>query len=280
MESTSNNEFAQLVKSLATTTGDAEERQEIVKKILTHELTRHTTVDIVDGKQCDSGEFLTFVLDKIDLALSAYFTLLSITKKVCGACKGSPHTKSNLSRNFDVPLDPDINTAFDLQSYIHSNFKENYNDKESIAQTFHEDECPDKTQVSATTIVTRPSKLLLFILKRSGFSKKEELPKYANQPVTYPLDNLKVITEYQEICLYNLYAVIIHSPKQIGGGHYYAAIRTGVDAWYEFNDSRVTKIDNIADYLGRRRHVGAELALFYALQIKTGEEPIAIAFQW
>ncbi|EAR82573.2 ubiquitin carboxy-terminal hydrolase (macronuclear) [Tetrahymena thermophila SB210] len=89
--------------------------------------------------------------------------------------------------------------------------------------------------------------ILQITLKRFDFDyQKMRLVKILDK-YNYPLElnlydfmdnSAKENDLSKENCLYTLYAVLIHSGKQSGSGHYYVYINK-LNKWYKFNDSRV-----------------------------------------
>ena len=94
--------------------------------------------------------------------------------------------------------------------------------------------------------IAKLPKVLILNLKRFKMSRySTKLTSFVDYPVT-DLDMAQYIIgphTAQHSLLYDLYAVVIHYGG-MGGGHYIAYALNPIDLnWYEFNDSRVNKID-------------------------------------
>lgn len=107
-------------------------------------------------------------------------------------------------------------------------------------------EC-NQLQLPSTRInIYRPPKYLIIHLKRFKTDHKLKTAEKNSIVVDYEINNFDmrryVIGPHKDKAVYDLYGMIQHFGNDVNSGHYIAKCKH-FDKWYEFNDSKVNKIE-------------------------------------
>ena len=108
------------------------------------------------------------------------------------------------------------------------------------------EKCQNKAKHKKEIKISRPPEILILSLQRIGEYKKKlgysvnfeeniDISEFIDKDCGYARD-----------CNYQLFAVINHSGS-INSGHYYTYLKIEKKDWFEFNDSKVKKIEDISD---------------------------------
>ncbi|CAN1254804.1 Ubiquitin carboxyl-terminal hydrolase 10 [Linum perenne] len=104
--------------------------------------------------------------------------------------------------------------------------------------------CKEHRQATKKLDLWRLPEILVVHMKRFSYSRflKNKLDTYVDFPI-HSLDLGKYVKKDGNSCIYELYAISNHYGG-LGGGHYTAYAKlTDEDRWYNFDDSRVTPVD-------------------------------------
>lgn len=138
----------------------------------------------------------------------------------------------------NLPINRNTETLYDCFDYYLKD--EELKDENSII----DEKDNKKYDAIQKTVFWNLPTILIVSFKRFSYdgTKKE------NKLIKFPINNLnlsKYIIGYKKNDhIYDLYAVCNHSGR-LQGGHYTSFVKTQNDKWYHFNDSIVTKINNI-----------------------------------
>ena len=103
------------------------------------------------------------------------------------------------------------------------------------------DSCKNKVRQYKQTRLWKTSDILFILLKRYNHNRK--IDKYLEYPLTLSLKDYNINYSGKKSNEYALSGFAIHSGG-LGGGHYYAVCKNYLDeSWYEYNDSRVSRVN-------------------------------------
>jgi ubiquitin C-terminal hydrolase len=112
----------------------------------------------------------------------------------------------------------------------------------------------------------RCPEILIFMLRRHGFNKEQNLPYKKQGIVTFPLNNFsldpycisldgrgseELDKGFLKPFIYDCYAVIQHRGDEIKAGHYWTLVKErdagtgGREQWFRYNDSILETVENI-----------------------------------
>ena len=145
----------------------------------------------------------------------------------------------------DFPLlfpDNKNNDILSINDLLQLYFKTEYIDFESACQR-----CQKKAKHKKELRISRAPEILILSLQRIDVINRKKLDYLVNFPQM--LDIYEFMDHdcgYDRDCKYELFGIINHMGG-INSGHYYSYIKLENRDWFEFNDSKVSKIDNLSD---------------------------------
>ncbi|XAR54808.1 Ubiquitinyl hydrolase 1 [Bertholletia excelsa] len=225
-------------------------------------------------QQEDAHEFLQCLLDRLDncgIYLETRHKSLSsvdenLVKQVFGGCLMSKLQCCNCGHCSDtfeplIDLSLEIDNVETLYAALESFTKvEKIEDPEI---NFVCENCEEEVSLEKQLILNSAPSVATFHLKRfkNYGSYVEKIDKHVAFPLE--LDLLPYVSANQKNNVelkYYLYAIVVHGGFTLASGHYYSYIRSAPDAWYRFDDSKVTRVqENLV--LSEEAYI-----LFYARQ--------------
>ncbi|KAK9699606.1 hypothetical protein RND81_08G184700 [Saponaria officinalis] len=210
-------------------------------------------LDLDNGVQQDSHEFLTLLLSLLERCLS--HSTVPVAKTIvqdlfrgsmshvtrCSRCGQTSEASSNVEDFYELELNVKGLKSLDesLNDYL-------CEEKLTGDNQYHCESCG--TRVDATRSIelrTLPS-VLNFQLKRCVFLQKTTSKKKITSAFSFPeeLDMGQRLTEASESDLiYGLSAVLVHKGTAVNSGHYVAHIKNeGSGQWWEFDDEQVSSL--------------------------------------
>ncbi|KAH9624342.1 hypothetical protein KSS87_007399 [Heliosperma pusillum] len=201
-------------------------------------------------QQEDAHEFLQCLLDKLDDNWSKHESdvkkLLpshdSLVKQVFGGrlvsqlhCCNCGHNSVSYEPVIDLSLE--IDDVDDLESAFRS-----FTKVENLEDASNCDNCKEKVQRKKQLLLDRTPAIAAFHLKRFK-SDGEKIDRMVKYPLELELDSYtKDPRVDNEDLKYELYGFVVHVGSSSTSGHYYSYIRTSPDAWYRFDDSKVSRV--------------------------------------
>ena len=106
--------------------------------------------------------------------------------------------------------------------------------------TWQCDACKNHVRPFKQTRLWKTSDVIFILLKR--YNRNRKIDKYLEYPLILDLKDYNINYSKNKSNQYSLNGMAIHSGG-LGGGHYYAVCKNYLDDhWYEYNDSRVSRI--------------------------------------
>ncbi|XP_038696687.1 ubiquitin carboxyl-terminal hydrolase 26 isoform X1 [Tripterygium wilfordii] len=212
-----------------------------------------TTLELDNGVQQDSHEFLTLLLSLLERCLSHSIVTEARTivqdlfrgsvshVTTCSKCGKDSDASSNMEDFYDLELNVKglKNLDDSLNDYL--SVEKLHGDNQYFCET-----C--KARVDATRSIklrTLPD-VLNFQLRRCVFNPQTSTKKKITSVFCFPrqLNMRKRLCEpHQDELLYDLSAVLIHKGTAVNSGHYVAHIKDdNTGQWWEFDDENVSNL--------------------------------------
>jgi ubiquitin C-terminal hydrolase len=244
-----------------------------------HNTARHKNQDLFTGfMQNDLHEFLSFVIDcfhealkrpvnmeiKGDienstdkLAVKCYTMMKNmynkeyseVLKTFFGIHVSEITTIDNLDESLSITPEPyfmvELPIPADKRTCSIYDCFDLYTKPEKLVgdDAWFNEETNKKQDVNKRIIYWNFPEILVIILKRFTNDNKK-----IQKLIDFPIENLnlsKYVKGYnKDSYVYDLYGIANHSGNALGG-HYFAYIKNANNQWYNFNDTNVTKIENI-----------------------------------
>ena len=182
--------------------------------------------------QQDSSEFLIYLLDYLSINIFTIKTNINIKCKLLKCLKESEHIENDIFLQLSLK---DMNSN-DLNSLELTNLYREYKSNEKLIDdnAYDCDNCKTKTVARKKMRITNwPNNLLIIFKRFDQFMRKD------NRKINIPL-------EWRHG--YKLKGGIIHMGNY-GGGHYIYFGCENESNWYIANDSNISRIDNINDFM-------------------------------
>ena len=146
----------------------------------------------------------------------------------------------------DFPLlfpDNKNNDVLSINDLLQLYFKTEYIDFETICQ-----KCQKKAKHKKEIRISRAPDILILSLQRIDvINNRKKLDYLVNFPQKLNMyEFMDHDCGHDKDCEYELFGIINHMGS-INSGHYYSYIKIENKDWFEFNDSKVMKIDNLSD---------------------------------
>lgn len=211
------------------------------------------TLELDNGVQQDSHEFLTLLLSLLERCLS--HSKVSKARTVvqdlfrgcvsnvtrCSKCGKDSEASSNMEDFYELELNVKGLKSLDESLDDYLSVEELHGDNQYFCES-----C--KTRVDATRSIklrTLP-RVLNFQLKRCVFIPKTTTKKKITSAFSFPgeLDMRKRLSEPSQLePIYDLSAVLIHKGTAVNSGHYIAHIKDiKTSQWWEFDDENVSNL--------------------------------------
>ncbi|XP_074317788.1 uncharacterized protein LOC141653824 isoform X2 [Silene latifolia] len=201
-------------------------------------------------QQEDAHEFLQCLLDKLDDNWSKHDSNVkklspshdSLVKQIFGGrlvsqlhCCKCGHNSDSYEPVIDLSLE--IDDVDDLESAFRS-----FTKVENLEDTSNCDNCKEKVQREKQLLLDRTPAIAALHLKRFK-SDGEKIDRMVKYPLELELDSYTKDPKVDDENLkYELYGFVVHVGSSSTSGHYYSYIRTSPDAWYRFDDSKVSRV--------------------------------------
>ncbi|XP_019190694.1 PREDICTED: ubiquitin carboxyl-terminal hydrolase 20-like [Ipomoea nil] len=212
-------------------------------------------------QQEDAHEFLQCFLDRLESCCDGNFVKQTfggrlISKLWCCNCGHCSDTYEPL-----IDLSLEIEDVDSIPAALESFTRvENIEDPETM---FTCENCKEQVLIKKQLLLDEVPTVATFHLKR--FKNDGSVVEKIDKHVAFPLElDLLPYAEKNHISngdsKYCLYAIVVHNGFSSCSGHYYCFIRSASDAWYKFDDSKVSRV--------REEFVMSQEAyiLFYAKQ--------------
>jgi ubiquitin C-terminal hydrolase len=187
-----------------------------------------------NNSQQDSSEFLIYLLDYLNNNIFTIKTNINIKCKLVKCLKESEHIENDIF--LQLPLNELNSNEFNELTDLYRKYKSNEKLKDDNA--YHCDNCKTKTVArKKTNIIHWPNNLLIVFKRFDHFMRK---------------DNRKIIIPLEWRHNYKLKGGIIHMGNynlRLDGGHYIYFGNENGSNWYIANDSNISKIDNIDNFM-------------------------------
>ncbi|XP_021899831.1 ubiquitin carboxyl-terminal hydrolase 26 [Carica papaya] len=212
-----------------------------------------TTLELDNGVQQDSHEFLTLLLSLLEHCLS--HSRVSGARTIvqdlfrgsvshvttCSKCGKDSEASSKMEDFYELELNVKGLKSLDESLDDYLNLEELNGDNQYFCESCN-------MRVDATRSIklrTLPS-VLNFQLKRCVFLPKTTMKKKITTAFSFPgeLDMQRRLSEPTEMeLIYDLSAVLIHKGTAVNSGHYVAHIKDeNTGQWWEFDDEHVSKL--------------------------------------
>nr|GME17873.1 ubiquitin carboxyl-terminal hydrolase 20-like [Ipomoea batatas] len=212
-------------------------------------------------QQEDAHEFLQCFLDRLESCCNGNFVRQTfggrLISKLC--CCNCGHCSDTYEPLIDLSLE--IEDVDSIPAALESFTRvENIEDPETM---FTCENCKEQVLIEKQLLLDEAPTVATFHLKR--FKNDGSVVEKIDKHVAFPLElDLLPYAEKNHISngdsKYCLYAIVVHNGFSSCSGHYYCFIRSASDAWYKFDDSKVSRV--------REEFVMSQEAyiLFYAKQ--------------
>ncbi|CAM8955628.1 unnamed protein product [Rhodiola kirilowii] len=211
------------------------------------------TLELDNGVQQDSHEFLTLLLSLLERCLSRSHIIKARTivqdlfrgsvshVTTCSKCGKDSEASSNMEDFYELELnvkglkslDASLNDYLSIEALCGDN-------------QYYCDSCGIRVDASRSIKLRTLPKVLNFQLKRCIFVPKTTMKKKISSAFSFPgvLDMGKRMYEPSESALvYDLSAVLIHKGTGVNSGHYTAHIKDhNTGRWWEFDDEHVSDL--------------------------------------
>ncbi|KAM3591297.1 uncharacterized protein V6R79_026270 [Siganus canaliculatus] len=185
-------------------------------------------------EQQDAAEYLEKILSLSNPDVSQVFHGLLTNRTTCSSC-GTETDSDGPFWNLPLALVDSDTELYSVVSGIEDFFREKHFKGENRVYC---DSCHAKSNAFTKRVIKNHPEVLMLLLKRFTFDYKYMQYIKINSDVIIP-DTLQI----PENQTYELYAVVDHFGS-LRGGHYTATINVNGE-WYTFNDSRVTKTQQV-----------------------------------
>lgn len=205
-------------------------------------------------QQMDADEFLTHLMDKLEIELKEAKSgdVISRTFGGCPShdiiCKDCPHKSERTTPMITLPLEVkgNLNLKQCLDKYIAGEILGGEN-------KYYCEKCDKKVEAVMRESIKKLPNVLIIVLKRFSFNYDSMVKLKINDFCEFP-DTLD-LSKYTQESLngddlahpmdyynFNLRGVVVHKGTS-DSGHYYSLIKDGEDKWYEFNDKLVREFN-------------------------------------
>uniref|UniRef100_A0A7N0U7K5 Ubiquitin carboxyl-terminal hydrolase 26 n=1 Tax=Kalanchoe fedtschenkoi TaxID=63787 RepID=A0A7N0U7K5_KALFE len=211
------------------------------------------TLELDNGVQQDSHEFLTLLLSLLERCLSCSRTPKARTVvqdlfrgsvshvTTCSKCGKDSEASSNMEDFYELELnikglkglDDSLNDYLSIEALCGDN-------------QYFCDSCGIRVDAARSIKLRTLPKVLNFQLKRCVFVPKTTTKKKITSPFSFPgvLDmGQRMYEPSQSALIYDLSAVLIHKGTAVNSGHYTAHIKDhNAGRWWEFDDEQVSDL--------------------------------------
>ncbi|XP_057185302.1 uncharacterized protein LOC130551591 isoform X2 [Triplophysa rosa] len=205
--------------------------------VATKGITKALAIENVYEEQ-DAAEYFQKILSMTEPRPAEIF---QGTKKHSTTCLQSPMSPHETCEeivffSLTIPMEWSQNDVINVQKTLNAQFEDIFMGGEDQLYCEH---CETKTDMKMSCIIVKLPQVLMLHMQRFYLDFNYMTYMKNNSDVEIPLE-LKV-KEGKKVYNYDLYAIVNHIGS-LGGGHYYAEIKSSKDEWYEFNDSTVQRI--------------------------------------
>jgi len=160
-----------------------------------------------------------------------YSQLLSITS--CTDCEYYTTNHDPIQViSLEIP-----NSASSLNCCLSEYMKKLRLDEDNLWQC---DKCKNQVRPFKQTRLWKTSDILFILVKR--YRNNQKITKFLEYPMILDMKDYNINYSVKKKNKYSLQSMAIHDGS-LGGGHYYAVCKNYLeDKWYEYNDTRVTRI--------------------------------------
>jgi ubiquitin carboxyl-terminal hydrolase 8 len=224
-------------------TNDLDEKLRYIKLYNSYESTHQQEIAIHSGVS-----YWAAYIEKNFSIISQYFMGVYHSNIKCGNCGSNSHAfEVFTSVSLEIPKDKEDITIYDCLDAFTTN--------EILSDKYNCVKCNMSTVCEKAITFWNVPEILIIHFKRFKTEnvkingEKAELIKLQkiNSNVKYPMsiDISKYICEYNRKQIQYELSAVVHHYGQCGSGHYISFCKADKDEWFQFNDSHVSKVDDI-----------------------------------